>query len=255
MSVRQIAQTWGEDALPDEMKAHVTSDPYRRYPVLHFVNPNDDIQEAVVGAPGMPFSSTYWLMGGQTLLHEGGFEEMPYLCPRWSVTGEDTYGRGVDNMRLAAIVAQYWDEHQADACFIDYGGGVGVIDRLRQLGRNAIGVQFGAGAEATNNKKFANKRAEMWSSMRDWLRTLVVAIPNDPELKTELETPLFGHDRYDRLLIEKKEDIKKRIGSPDVADSVALTFAENVLPKRMRDGMPENHFRAKQKFNPLEVRA
>lgn len=94
MSVRQIAHLWGEDALPEELKGRLESDPYRRFDVVHFVMPNDDRKRAVIGGPGMPFSSTYWLVNGQRLLHSGGYEEMPYLCPRWSVTGEDTYGRG-----------------------------------------------------------------------------------------------------------------------------------------------------------------
>lgn len=94
MTVRQIAQTWGEKILPEELRAQATSDPYRRYDVLHFVMPNDDMQMGMVGGQGMAFSSTYWLVNGQEPLHEGGYEEMPYLCPRWSVTGEDTYGRG-----------------------------------------------------------------------------------------------------------------------------------------------------------------
>lgn len=94
MSVRQIAHRWGEDKLPESLRSQVEVDPYRRYDVLHFVMPNDDMVMAVVGADGMPFTSTYWLVDGNHLLHEGGYEEMPYLCPRWSVTGEDTYGRG-----------------------------------------------------------------------------------------------------------------------------------------------------------------
>jgi hypothetical protein len=93
MSVRQIAQTWGEKVLPDTLKGVVESNPYQRFDVLHFVMPNDDLQPAVVGAQSMAFSSSYWLKGSQELLHESGYEEMPYLCPRWFVTGEDTYGR------------------------------------------------------------------------------------------------------------------------------------------------------------------
>ncbi len=93
MSVRQIAQTWGEKVLPDTLKGVVESNPYQRFDVLHFVMPNDDLQPAVVGAQSMAFSSSYWLKGSQELLHESGYEKMPYLCPRWSVTGEDTYGR------------------------------------------------------------------------------------------------------------------------------------------------------------------
>jgi hypothetical protein len=74
-------------------------------------------------------------------------------------------GRGIDNMRLAGLVEQTWREQRADACFIDHGGGSGVIDRLRQIGLRPIEIPFGS--TATKDKIYANKRAEMWGNMRD----------------------------------------------------------------------------------------
>lgn len=129
----------------------------------------------------------------------------------------------VDNMTLAALVAEEIHTWQPDAVFIDEGNGGGVIDRLRQLGHNVIGVHFGGKA---GRPRYVNKRTEMWFEMRDWLTSGGV-IPNDMQLKQDLATPTYkftsGQDVYS---LESKDEIKKRIGrSPDDGDALALTFA------------------------------
>ena len=58
-----------------------------------------------------------------------------------------------------------------------------------------------------------------------------------PELKTELVTPEYSFDAANRMKLEPKEKIKERIGkSPDVADSLALTFSYPVVPKEVIHG-------------------
>lgn len=64
-----------------------------------------------------------------------------------------------------------------------------------------------------------------------------LAIPNDASLKVELATPVYRYDAQQRLIIESKDEIRKRLpgaGSPDIADALALTFA---APVRKRDGL------------------
>jgi hypothetical protein len=117
-----------------------------------------------------------------------------------------------------------------DAVFIDAGAGAGVIDRLRQLGHDVIEVNFGGKAL---DVRYANKRAEMWHEMADWVRA-GGAIPNDNSLKLELATPTYKYDAANRIVLESKDDIKKRLpdaGSPDLADALALTFAQPVATR------------------------
>jgi hypothetical protein len=53
-----------------------------------------------------------------------------------------------------------------------------------------------------------------------------VQIPDDDALHADLQGPGFKYDSNQRLVIEKKEDMKKRgVKSPDMADALALTFA------------------------------
>lgn len=129
----------------------------------------------------------------------------------------------VDNMTLAAKVAEVIRDWRPDAVFIDEGNGGGVIDRLRQMGHDVVGVHFGGKA---GNPRYFNKRTEMWFAMRDWL-TSGGAIPPDPNLKRDLAAPTYTFtSTTDVYQLESKDDIKKRIKvSPDLGDGLALTFA------------------------------
>ncbi len=131
--------------------------------------------------------------------------------------------RGVDTMTLAGIVAQVCHEWQPDEVFIDgVGVGAGVVDRLRQLGFHVTDAQ--AGMRALNPAKYANRRAEMWSAVKDWLAQ-GGSIPDDPELEADLTGLEYSFAASGALQLEKKEDAKKRgLSSPDCADSLALGF-------------------------------
>ena len=136
---------------------------------------------------------------------------------------------GVDNMTFASILHRMILDERPDAVFIDSGRGEGVIDRLRQLGDVVIEVPFGGQALDHGVNGYANRRAEMWDSLRKWLRD-GGAIPDDYELTKELAAPTYTDDGQSRLKLETKEIIRERVGfSPDRADALALTFAEPVV--------------------------
>lgn len=142
------------------------------------------------------------------------------------VAYEPEVHREVDNMHLAGIVAQHIVAWKPDMVFVDGGRGEGVIDRLRQLGhRNIIEVQFGSKAR---NPRYANKRTEMYHDLAAWLKA-GGAIPNVLELKNELVTITYEFDAAGRTKLTPKEKQKEDTGvSPDIADSLAITFAEQV---------------------------
>lgn len=138
--------------------------------------------------------------------------------------------QNLDNMSLADKVAQHINEIQPDAVFVDAGAGSGVIDRLRQLGFDIIEVPFSG--RANKDHLYANRRAEMWFEMKDWLRS--GAIPNSIGLKQELATPTYRYNQQGKRQLESKDQVKERLmgSSPDEADALALTFA---APVRKRD--------------------
>lgn len=156
--------------------------------------------------------------------------------------------RGADSMSVAGRVAGEIAEWSPDAVFVDGSGGygAGVIDRLRQLGHTPIEVQFGAKA---NDPRFLNKRVEMYWGVAEWLRS-GGTLPDIPELKVELCTPTYSHDNARGVMqLESKDDIKERMGySPDLADALALTFAQSVAPKGFR---PTHVPPARREYDPM----
>ena len=115
---------------------------------------------------------------------------------------------------------------------MDIGGlGAGVYDRLIQLGYGHVvrGINFGGSPQ--NDKKYLNKRAEMWGEMRDWLNSPPVKIPDMDDLHADLATPTYDFNHKQQLRLEGKDDIKKRgLKSPDCGDALALTFAQTYIP-------------------------
>lgn len=155
----------------------------------------------------------------------------------------------IDNMTLASKVAQEINAFNPDAVFIDAGRGEGVIDRLRQLDYDVTEVNFGG--SATKDHKYINKRAEMWDDTRKWMEA-GGAIPNDKDLRTELSLVTYSYDPKDRIKLLSKEKMKElRLGSPDCADALVLTFAFAVPIRRDVDFMATRNTTAIMSDNPL----
>lgn len=157
----------------------------------------------------------------------------------------------LDTQQLAAFVAEVANKRKPEAIFVDgVGVGGGVVDRLRMLNMRVIEVN--AGSRAGQDTRYYNKRAEMWGRMKEWLGGRGVISEFDIDLAAELTGPQYSFDASNRIVLEKKEDMKKRgLRSPDLADALALTFAEPVAVPHMADGDWEPQFVAPDD-NPLE---
>lgn len=135
--------------------------------------------------------------------------------------------RNARTQEIGGQVMTRWQNWKADACFIDNAMGNGVIDYCKLLDYDAIGIDF---AGKPKNPRYANKRAEMWFEMAEWIKAGGV-IPRDDELIAELCAPTYSFTNTGKIIIEPKDDVKERLGrSPDKADALALTFAETVMP-------------------------
>lgn len=157
-----------------------------------------------------------------------GDDEISLFPRQGRVAFAPTVFREMGTMRLASEVALYIAKWGARVTFVDVGGvGGGVFDRLEQLGvPNVIGVEFGA--KALEDKKYFNRRSEMWALMAEWVKDKG-ALPDDQVLRKELVGPNFDFDEHGRLRLETKKQMKKRgLTSPNRADGLALTFAAPV---------------------------
>lgn len=169
--------------------------------------------------------------------------------------------RGVDTMTLAGRVAELHLQLHADAIFVDGTGvGGGVVDRLRQLVVPVMDVQFGARSDSkrtglADGTVYANKRAEIWGSMREWLEG--GCIPPDPELREQLIGIEYSYTGtvYNSIQLERKEDMKKRgLSSPDIADALALTFSYPVMPSQWAGGQePFSKPLVESEYNPFSL--
>ena len=122
-------------------------------------------------------------------------------------------------------------EYRPRRLFIDSGGvGAGVYDILKDRGLAGVVRAVNFGEKAIYDARYANRRAEMWDNVRQWLNgSLPVRLPEDYDLLGELCGVNKKYDRRGRLQLEEKSELKKRVGrSPDMADALALTFAEPV---------------------------
>lgn len=174
-------------------------------------------------------------------------DDASVIFPRQGLVAfEPAILRGAGPMFGAGHVGRKWDEWGADACFIDATGGFGDpwAAALEGLGRDPIRVQFHG--PATSNK-YANKRAEMYFAMVEWIKS-GGAIPPTPGLAQELTETRYTF-RGDQLIIEPKGVLKARIGrSPDITDALALTFAFPVIKGGNRRHIPASATGAD--FNP-----
>jgi hypothetical protein len=159
--------------------------------------------------------------------------------------------RGLSTIEVGNWVIGLMTTYSPDAVFIDEGGiGGGPIDHIRSLGHDVFGVLFGGKpAGLTQGIRVADKRAEMFVQLRDWLRS-GGCITDDQTLHDQL-ADLDYHIKKDALRLMSKEDMRS-IGrtSPDWADALALTFAMPVQRKGSNFGLPS---RANMEYNPMSL--
>ena len=146
-----------------------------------------------------------------------------------------------DSMAVATRIAALIEQHKPAAVFGDAtGGSIGgpINDRLRQLGHQVIDVQYGG---ESPDPHYANMRTYIWARMRDWLDN--GAIDKDADLEMDLTGPGSRHDKRDKVILESKDDMKKRgLDSPDDGDALANTFAAFVAPPAPPPPPPQQYY-------------
>lgn len=127
---------------------------------------------------------------------------------------------------LAKIV-DLLDKHKPDAIFVDATGiGGPIADDLRRLNYPAYDVGFG---DASPHDKCANMGTYMWAKMRKAIGAGLALPVDDSELEEQLTQRDYTHNDKDKLILEKKKEMKKRgLASPDIADGLCLTWAMDV---------------------------
>lgn len=133
--------------------------------------------------------------------------------------------RSADTMSVVEKVVQVAATRGASLTYVDVTGvGAGVADRLRQLRHRVTEVHFGGAAQ--DPKRFKNKRAEMFWTLRERLERKESTLCDD-ELIADLSALRYYFTADGRIQLESKDESRRRLGrSPDRADAVALAYSD-----------------------------
>ena len=155
------------------------------------------------------------------------------LCKRTGsvVTDIKSWG-GLDLMQTVGRVKaefdalEVWEQDQLELMVDSVGMGAGVSDRLQELGLPVRAVNV---SESPSMKEtYLNLRAELWFRMKAWLENRTCKIPQNDKLLSELTSLKYTFTSSGKIKAESKQELKKRgFNSPDLADSLALTFASD----------------------------
>lgn len=144
-------------------------------------------------------------------------------------------------MDSASRIKRLYDDtpdHQKPAVLLvdDIGMGSGVLDRLRQLGLPARGINVAE--TAAMNEKFNRSRSELWWRGREWFQGMNVRLAEPAThdmmehqnvLLAELVVVKYSYTETGKITVESKSELRKRINkSPDFGDAFILTFAEDL---------------------------
>src|SRR5207248_9888867 len=148
----------------------------------------------------------------------------------------------LDTMELAARVKVEWEAcpdwlKPVAICVDAIGIGSGVVDRLKELGLPAKGINVSESPALKNEAKYDNLRTELWFAAREWLGKRDSKLPESykrPEVVEGKRIDLVGElcsQRYDLAKRSGKLYVtpKNQTHSPDLADAFVLTFAADAV--------------------------
>lgn len=154
--------------------------------------------------------------------------ELP--CDPWYI--------GVDPIGVGAAAVNELNERVARADKMELGWEIQQLNAgYTPLSRAARAPDGSVMDWISDANLFSNLRSQMYWQLREDLRNGRVAIPKIDSLHRELTTPTY-EIRGGKVIVEPKDDIKKRIGrSPDAAD--AVVYGNWVRPRTGGQGKPK----------------
>jgi hypothetical protein len=103
-TVRNMAERYGEQALPDKWRLMLEKNPYERVEVLTCTKPRTDYDHGRLDAKGKRYGFYVIAYDECLLLEESGYNTFPWSIARYhSEISADVYGRGPAHMALPAI--------------------------------------------------------------------------------------------------------------------------------------------------------
>jgi hypothetical protein len=121
MMAGQMIAEFGSAKVSQTVRNLAEKNPYAWVTVHQSIEPRKQRDASKRDALNMPFQSVYIEAAGpdDQILRESGFRDFPALCPRWDVTGADTYGES-PGMKALGDIKQLQHEQKRKAMGIDY---------------------------------------------------------------------------------------------------------------------------------------
>ena len=158
------------------------------------------------------------------------------------------YARNDNDVQMAQLIAQFEDDYDADAVFVDGGFGTGIVSIGHTMGRDHWQIVWFS--DKSLNPGCLNKRAEMWESVRIWLKE-GGCLEEDDIMRQDL-TGVELVPRLDgKKQLESKEHMKDRgLASPNKADALAITFAFPVAARKVAYN-PKQAAEMQHEYDPM----
>ena len=94
LTARQAVQEFGEENLGEKVLKAAREKPEKNFTFIHAVEPTADYERAIgKTATKLPFHSCHVCEEDKMVVRTGGYNEFPYLVPRWSKATGEIFGR------------------------------------------------------------------------------------------------------------------------------------------------------------------
>ena len=169
---------------------------------------------------------------GFDVAREGG-DRCALMLRHGSIIPAYEIWQGTKTQDTAKRAVEFCIKYNVDVIVVDAAGmGVGVYDLLTESLKGICDVVDYNGVYQPTKKqnKYANARAESWFEMRNWIAS-EGSLPDDEQFN-EMTAITYHVNNGNKILVDSKIELKKNgISSPDVGDSLSLTFSRKVRKK------------------------
>ena len=93
ISARAAILQFGEKNVSNALRGTAMKDPYEEVTILHVVYPRENYDPKKKDAKNMPFASCYIELDNKHEISQSGFNEFPYVVPRYLKASFEIYGR------------------------------------------------------------------------------------------------------------------------------------------------------------------
>jgi hypothetical protein len=142
---------------------------------------------------------------------------------------------------------EFYDLKGVDVIVDNFGAGANVAKELALSGVDINAVNVGDSSDLPDDKElYENKRAEMFSKLKKWLRSGGELI-RDEDWKQLLLIRMKRTLKGSKIQIMPKQEMKKKmgIGNLDAADALALTF---LIPDKSKFKQFKDDFKPRSKY-------